>query len=74
MITNPDVLSDLARFREQDRLREVERWRLAREARPHGAKFWGAWAKLVLHWFWLRNLAAGAGQGWPRLAAWWRLK
>ncbi|MCK6624065.1 MAG: hypothetical protein L6R45_02695 [Anaerolineae bacterium] len=41
MILHPNVLSDLAHLQHQDRLREVEIWRLAREARQSRAKFVG---------------------------------
>lgn len=41
MISYLDLLSDLAHFQRQDRLREAEMWRLAREARPRRAKFLG---------------------------------
>ncbi len=41
MILHPDLLSDLADFQHQDRLREAEIWRLTREARQSRAKFLG---------------------------------
>lgn len=41
MILHPDLLADLAHLHYQDRLREVETWRLAAAARQNRAKFLG---------------------------------
>jgi len=38
---HPDLLLDLARFEQQDRLREAETWRLARAARQERARYGG---------------------------------
>jgi hypothetical protein len=38
---HPDLLLALARFEQQDRLREAETWRLARAARQQRARYGG---------------------------------
>jgi len=41
MLLHPDLLLDLAHLNHQNRLSEVETWRLIREARQSRAKFLG---------------------------------
>ncbi|GAB4413945.1 MAG: hypothetical protein Fur0044_08460 [Anaerolineae bacterium] len=38
---HPDLLLDLVRFEQQDRLRQAETWRLARAARQERARYGG---------------------------------
>jgi hypothetical protein len=53
MLSHPDTLADLAALQRQDRLREVEMWQLARQARRDRGIF--------LHQL-FRRLVAMAGQ------------
>ncbi|MBE7471933.1 MAG: hypothetical protein DPW09_43975 [Anaerolineae bacterium] len=45
---HPDLLLDLARFEQQNRLREAETWRLARAARQERAEYGGRFLRRLV--------------------------